>query len=675
VSWASAVPDVLVCVGLFFAPGLLVTYLGGLRSITAWATAPLVTVATVAGVAVLGGWFNFRFGVWPVAAGTVVMGALAAALSLLLRARGAGQPPRDPGPYSLAVIIGAVVAALIGVVTFVTGVRRPDAISETYDAVYHYNAIRYIEQTGKASPLTIGTLGQPSSHARFYPDAWHTMAALVAELTGASIPVAATVTCLVIAVLIWPLGCLLLARHLFGNNGTRATAAVVITGLVSSLFGAFPWMMTGWGVLWPNALGMALAPAGVALGLSILRISDGDTFGAQRWLFAILAAWAIGIAHPNSALSVAVICLIPVLMAIGPYVVDQWKRHTLRTALVLIGLVAVVVIGVALAWRLPPIRHVEAQNWAVIDTPGYAVVSTLSNSTNGQPSELLLASFTFIGMIVCFVWRQRRWLVGAQLIFIALYVGSAAIGWRPIHLITGLWYDDSHRLAAVLPIVTIPLTTIGVLAVGEWLLQALPQVASRATLAARPAVALGVPLAMGTLLAAATASQSVANNANTVGHAFSTSGDLAFVSPEKAQFLATVADVVPRSALVADDPFSGTAYLYTLSGTHVLFPQVDPDTNNSNTTYLAQNLVDIDKNSRACALVRRYGVGYLVVAPDDYLPKQRLPGPYSGVDDPGRDSGFRLIRADGPLKLYKITICQPSSHSAAPIETASGGSG
>jgi hypothetical protein len=102
---------------------------------------------------------------------------------------------------------------------------------------------------------------------------------------------------------------------------------------------------------------------------------------------------------------------------------------------------------------------------------------------------------------------------------------------------------------------------------------------------------------------------------------------------------------------------------------------VDPDTNNSDMTYLAQNLVDLGKNSRACALVRRYGVDYMVVAPDDYLPKQRLPGPYSGVGDPGKASGFQLIRAAGPLKLYKITICQPSSHSAAPIDTASGGGG
>jgi hypothetical protein len=680
VSWASAVPDVLVCVGLFFAPGLLATYLGGPRGITAWATAPLVTVGVVAAVAVLGGWFNFRFGLWPVAAGTAVMAALAAALSLLLRARGVPRPPSDPRRYSLAVVAGAGLAAVIGAGTFVKGIRSPAAISETWDAVYHYNAIRYIEQTGKASPLTIGTLGQPSSQGRFYPDAWHTMATLLALLTRASIPVAATVTCLVIAVLIWPLGCLLLARHLFGAASSRAIAAVVITGLLSSLFGAFPWMMTGWGVLWPNALGMAMAPAGVALGMSITRISDGDTFGPPRWLFGIVGAWAIGIAHPNSALSVAVVCLIPVLMAVGPYVLDQWRRHSLRTTAVVACIVAVAAVGVVVASGLAPIRHVMTQNWPITEKPGYALVSALSDSTNGQAPQLLLASFTFVGMVACFLWRQRRWLVVAQLILVALYVASAAISWHIAHLITGLWYADSHRIAAILPIVTIPLATIGVLAVGEWLLQALPRSGSHAAVSVRPGtLALGLPLAIGGLLAVATAAQSLPANEHAVGYQFNTEGDRSMVGRPKLEFLQTVAGVVPPTALVADDPFDGTALMFALSGTHVLFPQVDPTTNNSDMAYLALNLVNIRTDPRACALVRQYDVGYMIVAPDNFLGRKEKAGPpgtdYSGVAAPLPGAGFRLMVEDGPLRLYKITICQPPNQAGGPVEAVGRGGG
>ncbi|MGH3305330.1 MAG: DUF6541 family protein [Streptosporangiaceae bacterium] len=666
-SWVSAVPDVLACVGLFFAPGLLATYLGGLRGITAWATAPLVTVAVVAAVAVLGGLFDFRFGVWPVVAGTGVMACLSAGLSLLLRTRGVEPQPRDPRGYSLAVVAGAVAAAVIGGVTFVTGVKGPDVISESYDAVFHYSAVRYIEQTGKASPLTIGTVGQPGVNGAFYPDAWHAMVALLAELTGAAVPVAVTLTCLVVAVLVWPLSCLLLARHLFGAVGGRAAAAAVITGMLASLFGAFPWILTGaWGVLWPNVLGMALAPAGVALGMSLTRTSDGDTFGAQRWFFGLAAAWAIGIAHPNSALSVAVICVFPLLMAIGPYLAGQYRRHRLGTTLVLLAIVAVTVVGALVASKLTLVRGVDGMIWPTFDTPAHAAVSALSNSTNGLAPELLLATFLIIGAVACFVWRQWRWLVCAELVIVALYVGSAAVGTPLARVFTGLWYDDSHRIAATLPVVAIPLTTIGVLAAGEWLQRVLPRVASAGAVAARPALA--IPLAVGAVVAAATAVQSVPRNASIVGLQFN---DDKLVGPAKLQFFQSVVRLVPASALVADNPFEGTSFLFALSGTHVLFPQLNPSSNNAEMSYLASNLVQLSRNPRACDLVRRYGVGYMVIAPDYFFQGSGNPGFYKGVANPARKSGFRLMAADGPLRLYKITICQPASHPAGPVEAAS----
>ena len=659
-SWTSAVPDVVLCVGLFLVPGLLATYLGGLRGLTAWASAPLVTVAVVALVAVLGGVFNFRFGIWPVAAGIAVIAGLSAGFSLLRRRHRVEGPPPDPRAYSLSVGIGAVAAAVIGSLTFVTGVKRPDAISQTWDAVFHYNAIRYIEQTGKASPLTIGTLGQPGGRGPFYPDAWHAMATLLAELTHAPVTVAASVTCLVVAVVVWPLSCMLLARHLFGSDGGRATAAVLISGMFSSLFGPFPWMMTGWGVLWPNALGMAMAPAGVALGLSIMGISAGDSFGTLRWPLAVMGAWAIGVAHPNSALSVVVVCVFPLLMVVGPYLASHYRRHTLGTTLVLLGIAPLAAIGIDFVYRLPQVRAVEAQFWPPFQTPGQAVVSALSGSTNGQAAEWVLAVFVLIGMIACFVWRQRRWLVIAELVIVALYVGSAAIGSHLVRLVTGLWYDDSHRLAAILPVVGIPLATVGVLAVAEALQQVMGRIRAAAAIAARPAVALAVLFAVGTAVAVATAIQSVPHNAQVVGKEFSTSGDQAFTSPQKIQFLRTVARLVPGSALVADNPIEGTAYLWALTGTRVLFPQVGPRSSGHDMAYLAGNLVKIGQDPRVCALVRQHGVGYMVVAPDRY-PNLGPRAFYAGIANPGHKAGFRLLAADGPIRLYKITVCQSPS--------------
>jgi hypothetical protein len=430
-------------------------------------------------------------------------------------------------------------------------------------------------------------------------------------------------------------------------------------------------MLTGgYGILWPNALGLALAPAGVALGMSIIRVSDGDSLGlARRWFFGVAGAWAIVISHPNSAFSVALICVFPLLMTIGRYLASQYRRHRLGTTLGLLAIPGVVAIGVFIASKLALIRAVQAVAWPTTETPAHAVVSAVSNATNGQAPELLLATFSIIGMVACFAWRQRRWLVCAELVIVLLYVGSAAIGTPAARLFTGLWYDDSYRIAATLPVVVIPLATMGVLAVGEWL----SRVPLRASVAARPALALAVPVAVGVVVAGATAAQSVPRNVHTVASQFNSSGNETLVSRSKLQFLQTVTRLVPARALVADNPYDGTAYLFALDGTRLMFPQMgqssDPDV-----TYLAHTLVRLGRDPRACALVRRYDVRYLLVAPDDYLKKWQVVkrSYYAGVAYPGANSGFRLIAsADrGQLRLYKITICQPGGPSAGSVEAA-----
>jgi hypothetical protein len=288
-------------------------------------------------------------------------------------------------------------------------------------------------------------------------------------------------------------------------------------------------------------------------------------------------------------------------------------------------------------------------------------------------------------MVASIVRRQRRWLVAAELVIVALYVGAAGIGDHLARLFTGLWYDDSYRLAAVLPIVAIPLATMGVLAAAEWLQQFFQQAAS-GTSAARPALAAALPIAIAALVTLGTAVQSVPRNAHTVGLQFNTSGDETLVSPSKYEFLQTVARIVPPAAVVADNPFDGTAFLFALSGTHVLFPQLNQSPS-KDAGYLAHDLVQLGHNPRVCNLVRRYHVGYMVVAPDDFLSKQDAKGPngeavraelgfYAGVAYPVSDSGFRLVASadDGQLALYKVTICQPGEpNQVGPVAAASRG--
>jgi K+-transporting ATPase c subunit len=61
----------------------------------------------------------------------------------------------DGRPVALAVLAGFAVALVLVVVTVVEGVVVPTAVSQTYDAVFHYSAVASILAERDASSLTL----------------------------------------------------------------------------------------------------------------------------------------------------------------------------------------------------------------------------------------------------------------------------------------------------------------------------------------------------------------------------------------------------------------------------------------------------------------------------------------------------------------------------------------
>ena len=89
-------------------------------------------------------------------------------------------------------------------------IARPDAFSQTFDNIFHLNAVRWILDTGNASSLQFA---MTSGGARFnyYPVAWHDVISLALQIAGRADPVAGTNAMILVAgALVWPAGCLLL---------------------------------------------------------------------------------------------------------------------------------------------------------------------------------------------------------------------------------------------------------------------------------------------------------------------------------------------------------------------------------------------------------------------------------------------------------------------------------
>ncbi|MFC7660929.1 DUF6541 family protein [Pseudonocardia benzenivorans] len=186
---------VIAYVATLLVPGGLVGLVGGLRGWTLVATAPMFTYA-VSGIAgPLCSTLGIRWSPLSWALAFVVLVVVVGGLRLLVRRR-RGTPPPGPAipPWSLAaqlaVVAAAVVATGTGILVILGGIRTLGAIPQDWDAVFHANGIRYIAETGDGSLYGMGLTNwyEPGAPPIFYPNAYHLVATVVYEMTGATIP-------------------------------------------------------------------------------------------------------------------------------------------------------------------------------------------------------------------------------------------------------------------------------------------------------------------------------------------------------------------------------------------------------------------------------------------------------------------------------------------------------
>lgn len=642
-SWIEVVPVALVAALWLFGPGLPVTYVLGLRGIAAFALAPVVSIAVVASTAVVAGLAGAAWSVPMALGGVVVAVALAGLVAYLLRHRGLSRACPDPRRLTLVAVVGLVPAVLLAALAVVRAVGPPDALSQVYDTPFHYNVLAYIRDTHDASSLTVQALGDPESPGMFYPAAWHDLASLVMMSTGVSIPVAANVFCAVITVLVWPLSCLLLVRQVFGRN----TGALAVAGVVSIAFPAFPWDFFGWGVLWPNLLGMATAPALLALVLTVTGCVADDRLGVGRaWLLLAIGVVAAGFAHPNVLFSLVVLAIFPAGAAVYRRArglrADGRGRRGIAECVVFV----VVLLG-AWLWlaTTPALAVVRNWPWAPYETPAGAVGEVLLNATNLREALWVLSAVVVAGALTARRAPVIRWLLAGHLAAGFLYVVAAALNRPDTRLFTGFWYNDAHRLAAILPITGVPLAVAGLLFLAE---KAKPLLRTeRATVSV---VAMG----LAAVLVVVTGGLYPVDRETRVMFAFPRAEQDKLVTDRMRAFYDRIADEIPKNAVVIGNPFDGSVMLWALADRRVLFSHflkaVSPEQQ-----YLGRHLANAASDPRVCRALERYHVEYVLIGKLD--PRIATTFPYEGIVGTPYAEGFELVDHAGQTKLLRITAC------------------
>ncbi|MDR6866302.1 hypothetical protein J2Y69_000894 [Microbacterium resistens] len=651
--WVAQAGPIGLAVLVVFVPGLLIGSGLGLRGLRLWSAAPGVSVALLSVLAILLPVAGIRWGLLPVGIATAVVAGLVWLVAALVRRGGRAAAPTAPSPSpspspslpssrrgTLLLVCGLAIGAVLNAARLMTYVGRPEAISQTNDAVFHLNALRWIAESGSASSFDLtGFLGGSG----FYPGAWHAVASL-AEMDPSAAPVAANAVALVIAALIWPLGIAALVRSVLGGSGSRAAAfaAALSGGLL-----VFPQLMFEWGVLYPYALSLSLVPAAIALTIDALNgWSRSWRSAIGPGLAALSGVAAIGIAQPSSVLLWGIFVLVwaTVSLASSPAI----RRKAWRWALLVAGWAVLAVLWAIFTWLTGPVT------WRSYRSPLGAGADVLLNAHSQVPMALGMSVLMLIGIVVALRAPQWRWLVLMWALLSIAYVVAVATDLPFVkRALTGPWYGDSFRLAAVVPLAVVPLAALGL----AWVVGRAERIlTSPAVRRAIPAVALVGIAAVGAVWIAAMPVVQLRIAAETDPQSRYAINDRSYLSSDEYALIRRLPETTPADAVILGNPSTGSSFAYLLADRNMVVRTWSPPMTEA-WEVIASRLRDAGTDPAVCAALAAYGSpGYVL----DFGPGKEGPGLYvmKGMTDFEDRPGFEQVDHEGDASLWRITACR-----------------
>ena len=453
---------VLVAVALLTVPGALVGRAGGLRWPLAAAVGPALTYGVVALAIVPLGALGIRWNALS------ALAALAAAILLLLGyrvllARRTGTALRIPTglPDWPALTAGAGVvfgAVAIGVAAW-RGIPDWQSIPSNWDSVWHANTVRWILDTGQASPTHMGELRNVETRdPLYYPSTFHALAAVFAQLTGAAPTTAYTLSAIGAAVWLFPLSAALLTWQLLNGRAPRgqiAGAAAAAAGLSAS-FTAVPYVEFDTASI-PNMAGYGIAVPTVVLVTSCLAHRN-------RIPLAVLAMIAVFSVHITAGVVVVT------------FLAAWWLLDALRAPVrgrirdfATLALIAIPTLAVLLPQFLGVLQQAEiitGHEFLTYEGRKKALLDAVVQHTrhlNDFPIQNILIALAATGFVMLLVkriwWPAAVWL----LLVVSIVYSSAPFGGPAgavVRRYSELFYSDPRRLSGVVTLLLAPMAGI-----------------------------------------------------------------------------------------------------------------------------------------------------------------------------------------------------------------------
>ncbi|MDQ0645046.1 hypothetical protein QFZ46_003206 [Microbacterium murale] len=614
-----------------------------MRGLWAAATAPVFATTVIGVGSTIAGWIGVGWSILPALATALV---IAAGIVIVRRVTRTHSTVRFPARWRWWTVGVFAVTALAIALLVVRVLQSPDAISQSFDNIFHLNAIRYIVDTGIASPLEIGQMTSPSGGLPFYPSAWHATVALVVQVSGSGIPLAINAMSLTTAAVTWPLGILVLSRVLLGSS----PSVMVGTGIVAAAVPAFPLLPMDFGVLYPYQLALALLPVALAATAGLLGIGRSAGRLAPGWwaLVVVGSLPGLALAHPGGFVGWLALT-VPMVIVFG---VRLWRTSARAShrVWIAVGAVGYGIVGVLLLRALRP--PLATRQWPTETGLGDAAWRVLSVTLFYPAGAWLVGIAVLVGLY--WVVREREaelivaasfWLVGA-----VLFITAIALPWGTLRdALTGSWYNNWPRLAALLALALVPLAALGIARTADAAARLLRRRGVSGAVRLSAAIVSAMVVFLAFHMQATPRAQGWASDV----YGYQTGTYL--LTADEFALLERLDEEVPADAVIAGSAFTGAGLAYAIADRHVLMPHALMDISDD-LELVNEHLSDALTMPEVCEAIDALDVDYVLdfgtqeVHGDDLNP---LPGIENLQDSPA----VRLIDSEGDARLYLVTAC------------------
>lgn len=372
----------------------------------------------------------------------------------------------------LAVLLSAWLIATLVLNQLVHTTGGLSNVFQGWDAHWHANYLRFIAETGIASPEDAGLLHNQESHTpMYYPSAWHAIAALVYNLTGANVVETYNLVQIGAAAIAFPLGVASFTWVMCARRMGRmlASTAATAAALMTPLFPGLPFV----------EMRVAATPSALSAGLvgAVVLIIIASTRRPAWCLPAGLALIGVGGLHPSGLVTAA-------LIVIFWWIFEALWRPTRGRFKDLFSLATVAILGMLVL--VPQFLSISANAEDISSfefTTGGSRWMTWVDSMSLQVRHVrdfgvrwVVLAIAVVGFLVL-IRRGIVWALALWAFFIVVCVNAMQpignIVGEVFHLIGSVYYNDPRRVGVVLAVIVAACAGLGMASFAHWVVSQL----------------------------------------------------------------------------------------------------------------------------------------------------------------------------------------------------------